>query len=158
MSELVHREGLQIGCRIRDDDGYKGTVRYIGPVQSTASNSTDSNWLGIEWDDHSRGKHGGTTVDKNGKIIRYFTCPDGAGSFVKIHKVKFGRSFIEALQERYTCSDEAEGNPLIDRSTVSDAFVNTSKGNQKSIEFVGGHKIRYSICLCIDCHRTKPNI
>lgn len=44
--------------------GYLGTVRYTGPVEGTSGT-----WLGIEWDDHARGKHDGV---KDGK--RYFTC------------------------------------------------------------------------------------
>jgi CAP-Gly domain len=39
------------------------TVLYIGPVEGTTGT-----WLGVEWDDSSRGKHSGT---HNG--YRYFT-------------------------------------------------------------------------------------
>ena len=41
-----------------------GTVRYIGPVEGTGNE-----WLGIEWDDPSRGKHDGSHKGK-----RYFKC------------------------------------------------------------------------------------
>ena len=44
--------------------GYLGTVRYTGPVEGTSGT-----WLGIEWDDHARGKHDGVHNNK-----RYFTC------------------------------------------------------------------------------------
>lgn len=40
------------------------TVRYIGPVEGT-----EKEWLGVEWDDTSRGKH-----DGEHKGVRYFTC------------------------------------------------------------------------------------
>jgi hypothetical protein len=40
------------------------TVRYIGPVEGT-----QKKWLGVEWDDSTRGKHDG---EHKGK--RYFTC------------------------------------------------------------------------------------
>lgn len=45
-------------------NGYLGTIKYVGPVDGTKDI-----WLGIEWDDPQRGKHGGT---KDGKV--YFTC------------------------------------------------------------------------------------
>ena len=40
------------------------TVRYVGFVQGT-----DKEWLGVEWDDPSRGKH-----DGEHKGVRYFSC------------------------------------------------------------------------------------
>lgn len=43
------------------------TVRYIGSVDGTKGE-----WLGVEWDDASRGKHDGQA---NGK--RYFECMNG---------------------------------------------------------------------------------
>ena len=44
--------------------GQTCTVRYTGPVKGTKGD-----WLGVEWDDPSRGKHDGSH-DR----IRYFTC------------------------------------------------------------------------------------
>jgi dynactin complex subunit len=44
--------------------GYIGTVRYVGQVDGTSGM-----WLGVDWDDGSRGKHDGI---KDGK--RYFSC------------------------------------------------------------------------------------
>lgn len=44
--------------------GHIGTVKFIGSVEGTSGT-----WLGIEWDDPTRGKHDGS---KDGK--RYFTC------------------------------------------------------------------------------------
>ena len=43
---------------------FRGTVRYAGEVPPTTGV-----WLGVEWDDASRGKHSGT---HNG--VCYFTC------------------------------------------------------------------------------------
>ena len=45
-------------------DGAVCTVRYIGEVAGTIGN-----WIGVEWDDASRGKHEGSH-----KGQRYFTC------------------------------------------------------------------------------------
>jgi tubulin-specific chaperone E len=44
--------------------GYIGTIRYVGEVGGTCGI-----WLGVEWDDPSRGKHDGI---KDGK--HYFSC------------------------------------------------------------------------------------
>ena len=44
-------------------DGVPCTVRYIGPVAGT-----QGDWLGVEWDYPSRGKH-----DGEHKGVRYFT-------------------------------------------------------------------------------------
>jgi hypothetical protein len=44
--------------------GYIGTIRYVGEVDGAGGI-----WLGVEWDDRSRGKHDGI---KDGK--RYFSC------------------------------------------------------------------------------------
>jgi dynactin complex subunit len=44
--------------------GYIGTIRYVGEVDGASGV-----WLGVEWDDRSRGKHDGI---KDGK--RYFSC------------------------------------------------------------------------------------
>lgn len=54
---------LKVGDRIQVDQDV-ATVRYIGPVDST-----EGEWLGVEWDDGTRGKHSG---EKDGKS--YFTC------------------------------------------------------------------------------------
>lgn len=69
------------GARICHD-GHRGTVRFgPGPVQGAAGA-----WLGVEWDDASRGKHDGTKVSstETDEIlmltilvqdgIRYFSC------------------------------------------------------------------------------------
>lgn len=40
------------------------TIRYVGTVEGTTGD-----WLGVEWDDPTRGKHSGEH-----KGTRYFTC------------------------------------------------------------------------------------
>ena len=52
-----------LGARI-DYDGYNGSIRYVGQVLNS-----QGLWLGVEWDDHTRGKHNGI---KDG--IQYFQC------------------------------------------------------------------------------------
>ena len=63
--------------RIRDADGFLGTLRYVGPVAS--AKKTAELYAGVEWDDASRGKHDGSVVCRrtNG-IVRHFRCRNGA--------------------------------------------------------------------------------
>ena len=132
-------ECFAVGCRVRDSDGFRGTVHYIGPV-AAAKNKAEI-WLGVQWDKADRGKHDGSCVDESGNLHRYFECPMGAGSFVKGNKVSAGRSFEEALRERYVPFDAPElTNPK--DPVLPDAFVTTSKGNKKAIELLGERKIR----------------
>ena len=43
-----------VGTRV-ECDGFRGTVLFVGEVPPTKGN-----WLGVEWDDPSRGKHSGS--------------------------------------------------------------------------------------------------
>lgn len=54
--------------------------RYLGPVKGQ-----EGTWVGVEWDDATRGKHDGSTGG-----IKYFTCQSGgtSGSFVRMEKVR----------------------------------------------------------------------
>ncbi len=52
-----------IGTRI-SVNSHLGTVKFVGQVEGTIGI-----WIGVEWDDPTRGKHDGS---KEGK--RYFTC------------------------------------------------------------------------------------
>lgn len=42
---------------------HRGTVRYQGQLSEEKGE-----WLGVEWDDHTRGKHDGSH-----KAVRYFS-------------------------------------------------------------------------------------
>ena len=57
-------EQRYLGQRI-SFDGHLCTVRYVGPVKNTKK----GDWLGVEWDDPSRGKHDGSYEGE-----RYFQC------------------------------------------------------------------------------------
>lgn len=80
-----------------------GTILYVGPVAGTKS----GDWLGIEWDDASKGRH-----DGEHKGRRYFqTSRAGAGSFLRATTLNDGatfvggRSFLDAVRERYLGED-----------------------------------------------------
>ena len=43
-----------VGTRIRDDNDFRGTIRYVGPV-ATSTKDPNATWYGVEWDDNTRG-------------------------------------------------------------------------------------------------------
>lgn len=59
---MVEDKNYEIGRRI-ECEGFLGTLKYYGQV-----GETKGEWLGIDWDDPSRGKHNGTY-----ERIKYFT-------------------------------------------------------------------------------------
>ena len=92
-------ESLALGDRVQSVDNFRGTVRFIGSVEGAAP---QDGWVGVEWDADGRGKHDGCHQG-----VRYFTCPDGKGSFVRPEKfLAQAITFQDALLNKYA-SDEA---------------------------------------------------
>lgn len=91
----------EVGQRL-SFDGALCTIRFIGDVAGTSGT-----WLGVEWDDPSRGKHDGCH-----KGVRYFAClsrSPTAASFVRPTRPSDPpRSFIEAVRDKY--ADEPVGD------------------------------------------------
>jgi len=84
---------VKVGDRI-ESDGHYATVRFTGNLQHTGS---DILWIGVEWDDPSRGKHDGSF-----KGVRYFHASHStAGSFLRREKCNTGVAYMEALTSRY---------------------------------------------------------
>ena len=85
-------------CQVNDRiivDGQRATVRYVGLIAGQ-----EGQWIGLEWDDPSRGKHDGTA---NGH--QYFQCQfaKGAGTFVRASKLPAacrGHSLADAIRQR----------------------------------------------------------
>lgn len=109
----------------------QATVRYVGPVDGQ-----EGIWVGVEWDDSSRGKHDGATGGR-----RYFCCcskAPTAGSFVRINKVSAGHILVDALVLRYT-NQLAEG-----QSSTADsqhAYVSTANNKKLWVELVGQEQV-----------------
>ena len=86
---------LMIGRRLQIDRA-RATIRYIGEVAGQ-----DGQWIGLEWDDASRGKHDGCLDGR-----QYFQCMQvgNAGSFVRASKLlqvaDFGQDLPAALAQR----------------------------------------------------------
>ncbi|KAJ8112900.1 hypothetical protein OPT61_g4845 [Boeremia exigua] len=79
---------IYIGKRL-SFDGQLCTVRFRGVVEGTKGE-----WLGVEWDDPTRGKHAGISTHAT------------AGSFIRpTRKPDAPRSFVEALRAKYADDD-----------------------------------------------------
>ncbi|KAH8910504.1 RNI-like protein [Coniochaeta sp. PMI_546] len=102
----------EIGERL-SYDGALCTVRYIGPVAGTSGS-----WLGVEWDDPTRGKH-----DGQHKGVRYFECkiksPTSA-SFIRPTRPHDGKTdFLTALHEKYAAELEPQ-KPIVFSTKVAE--------------------------------------
>lgn len=108
---------------------HRATVRYIGPVDGQAGE-----WIGLEWDDISRGKHNGTYEGK-----RYFECATDhpAGSFVRLAKLleaaSFGQTVATAAAERYS----QQASEPADSSSQGELYVSTTSNRRVPILLVG---------------------
>ncbi|KAL7415269.1 hypothetical protein BDY24DRAFT_439705 [Mrakia frigida] len=86
------------------------TIRYRGSVLGTSGE-----WMGVEWDDPSRGKHNG---EKEG--VRYFDCRlANSGSFIRPSspKIVLRKPFLATLKDRYVATT-AENTPLEHESVI----------------------------------------
>ncbi|KAJ8598489.1 hypothetical protein CTAYLR_001349 [Chrysophaeum taylorii] len=125
---------MEVGVRVRDGVGNRGTVRYVGPVAT--SKDPKAVWVGVVWDDPARGKHDGAVVREDGVEVRYFHCRGGA-SFVRPSKLDTGRTLVEAMRGRYVPMDaplEAPGEVL--------GYALTKRGQTKKIELRGELRVR----------------
>ncbi|CAG8530518.1 4923_t:CDS:10 [Paraglomus occultum] len=128
-SKQINTQDL-LNKRIQVEDQL-ATVRYVGPVPPTKGE-----WLGVEWDNVSRGKHDGVHEG-----VRYFTCSTpNSGSFIRFSpKTTTGRSFLSALMNKYI-DDEMKGN---DYNAQSDLQTLHWAGNRKiEVEALGWDKVR----------------
>ncbi|KER28093.1 hypothetical protein T265_05005 [Opisthorchis viverrini] len=87
-----------IGRRVVHDEHF-GTIHYVGELPGSAGF-----WLGVDWDNPSRGRHDGTY-----RGVQYFhTSTVTSGSFVRPEKVSLGTSLEEALVYRYVLCAECQ--------------------------------------------------
>ncbi|KAH0951299.1 hypothetical protein HN011_002077 [Eciton burchellii] len=126
MHSMVEDKKYEIASRI-ECEGYHGTLKYVGPV-----GDTKGEWLGIDWDDLTRGKHNGTYHG-----IKYFQARHStSGSFIRPGKAKFGISCPKAIEIRYgLINDELAG---INRDEISNL---RKEINAPFLELVGFSKV-----------------
>lgn len=124
--------------RIRDVDGFCGTVVYVGPVAS--AKNPEEVYAGIMWDDPTRGKHDGSVIcRRTNALVRHFSCGPTQGSFLRLHKMDLGVALTTALlRSRYV---EMEA-PLVAPNNLLVHTARTSSGRAKPIEFHGEMMIR----------------
>ncbi|KAK8252033.1 hypothetical protein IWZ00DRAFT_260943 [Phyllosticta capitalensis] len=140
------------------------TVRFVGSIQGVKGD-----WLGVEWDDPTRGKHDGS---HNG--VRYFECArkhPTAGSFVRPNRpFDPPLSYVQALKKKYASDsvDEPNLDIVVTGPVPANVPVNERgkviKISGKEAEEVGFDKIRKKFanlqelriaildCLCM----TRP--
>jgi hypothetical protein len=124
--------------RIRDADGFCGTVVYIGPVAS--AKNPEEIYAGIRWDDASRGKHDGSVIcRRTNAFVRHFSCGPTQGSFLRLHKMDRGIALTAALLRSKYVDMQA---PVIAPNNLLPHTARTSSGRAKPIEFVGELIIR----------------
>lgn len=89
--------GFYVGRRL-SYDGSLCTVCYIGVLAGTKGD-----WLGVEWDDTTRGKHDGT--HKGQRIFACRSSSPTAASFVRpTRKPDTERTILEAIEFKYSNS------------------------------------------------------
>ncbi|KHJ95718.1 CAP-Gly domain protein [Oesophagostomum dentatum] len=119
--------------------GNAAVVRYVGNVDGHAGV-----WVGVEWDDSSRGKHDGCV---NG--VRYFqtSAPKG-GSLVKIQNVCLGVDLLTAVLKRY--ADDIDENVFV----VSTKAVELVGMQSTSMKQSNVHRLTHIVLEC--CAVAKP--
>eukprot|EP01012_Entosiphon_sulcatum_P051665 TRINITY_DN7095_c0_g1_i1.p1 TRINITY_DN7095_c0_g1~~TRINITY_DN7095_c0_g1_i1.p1 ORF type:complete len:545 (+),score=84.13 TRINITY_DN7095_c0_g1_i1:88-1635(+) len=114
-------QSLEVGMRVLDTDGHVGTVRFVGLIPDSPVPA--ATWIGVEWDDPTRGKYDGSIYG-----TRYFSCPPGAGSFVRPNKLMSGQQFAEVLAQRYAPDNRPHIRVhcpnILRRDGASGAFLN----------------------------------
>ncbi|KAF4522685.1 hypothetical protein B566_EDAN010466 [Ephemera danica] len=111
--------GRRVEC-----EGYRGTVRFVGEIEGTGCGT----WLGVDWDDVSRGKHDGSHKEKRYFTTRYPT----SGSFVRPHKVNLGRTCSTAITEQYEPLQQEKLETM-----QREAVFKANRAQVKVFEFVG---------------------
>ncbi|KHO00108.1 Cytoskeleton-associated protein, Gly-rich domain protein [Metarhizium album ARSEF 1941] len=92
------------------------TVRYVGEVAGTTGS-----WLGVEWDDPTRGKHDGSHkgVDHPNKVNLGLSRSSTAASFVRPTRPKDDvQGFLSALREKYVSDPEQDKNGQPDAQII----------------------------------------
>mmetsp|Transcript_9917 Transcript_9917/g.18287 ORF Transcript_9917/g.18287 Transcript_9917/m.18287 type:complete len:744 (+) Transcript_9917:283-2514(+) len=136
---------FKLGQVVVDEAGYRGVVKYVGPVAS--AKNKEATWIGVEWAAKGRGKHDGS-VKRDEEETRYFQCEKGQGSFVKPQFVKAGVSFPDALVERYEPADKSSSNNQQNSPSETDVEEEVltgprwGNGEVVTIEAVGMDMIR----------------
>ena len=138
---MVVPDYAQVGCRVETRDGARATVRYVGSVVGQ-----DGEWVGVEWDDPTRGKHDGSYGG-----TRYFECAatpaDGVtpASFVRPLKIRPGVTFAEALRTKYL--DGKTGDVASKRGDGDGDDDDDENDGGAYVRSANGQKVEIELCL-----------
>lgn len=124
-NQMQQNENIHLDARVKIQ-GFYGTIKYVGSVENHPGI-----WVGVEWDDVSRGKHDGVVNN-----IRYFqTSHPYSGSMVRYEKLGDFQTLEEAILDRYYEKDEN----VLDEYAIKEArqFMHAPL-----LEIVGMDKIR----------------
>ena len=137
-----------VGRRI-EYQGDHGTVKYHGPLKHHDEKQDPKQiWLGVQWDDPTRGRHNGTV-----KGVQYFVTDDGqnSGTLLKMEKANFGITIYDGILQRYflkpnqTTETENKEKQVNEKGITveydEDAFFETVRKFKKKVEFLGFDKI-----------------
>ncbi|KAK5054591.1 hypothetical protein LTR84_001482 [Exophiala bonariae] len=114
------------------------TVRYHGPLSGTKGA-----WLGVEWDDPSRGKHDGKHNDQ--RIFDCLSSSPTAASFVRpSRKPDPERTLLEAIRFKYGMSKTDPRTESAETETTPIAI------SGKVVEEVGFEKIQKQLSVLGD--------
>ncbi|KAI9339695.1 hypothetical protein BDR26DRAFT_820864 [Obelidium mucronatum] len=119
------------------DTGHRGTIRYEGEIDGKS-------WLGVEWDDPSRGKHSGQDP-KNAAVYLFKVSVPNSASFIRADssKVLLARTFLSAVRERYVDDNSEE---LKVNQNVKSSGLKTRRPNEDvEVEMVGWEKMRQKL-------------
>ncbi|KAL2430575.1 hypothetical protein ABEF95_011247 [Exophiala dermatitidis] len=139
-----------IGQR-RSYGGALCTVRYIGTLANTKGE-----WLGVEWDDVSRGKHDGQHEGR--RIFHCFSSSPTAASFVRPSRPRDAeRTLLEAIEFKYaaaiTTSDDParQSSPVANsQATATSTSDNVIEIDGKVVEEVGFDKVQKQLSMLSD--------
>lgn len=118
MTDLVGKR-LSVG-------GKRATVCYVGEIDDQ-----EGQWVGLDWDDRSRGKHDGSYGGR-----RYFSCRNGQASASFMRHEKFlacmdpALSIADAIRIRYAGPRETTADQK------DDMFVKTSSNRIVPVQLV----------------------
>lgn len=137
---------IEVGSRIQFK-GNIGTIRYIGKLKEQDENGNkEEEWIGIEWDEVTRGKHSGTY---NGKHIFTTTVPN-SGTFIKATSkhMNTGISLYEAACKRY--NDAIDHSHRTCNVTVGGAsFDIADEGDSKNIKRIDDINVLDVSGMCV---------
>lgn len=124
---------VYIGQR-RSYAGALCTVRYIGPLSGTKGE-----WLGVEWDDASRGKHNGQHEGQ--RVFQCISSSPTAASFLRpFRKPDPEKTLLDAIKSKYAPAAVGGGH-------AADGLIEISG---KVVEEVGFDRIQKQLSILAD--------